>query len=148
MSTCLATGLTELRSAHIHNKGAFYSSLFNLSIGMERLLKSIVIIEHMINNNLSPPTKKQLKQYGHDIAETYDKSVQICAGHNSKIPKRSALHEIEKEIITLLSDFAEASRYHNLDALSNQSKFTDPLIHWNSIIQKLLDSDVTKYQKD
>lgn len=148
MSTCLATGLTELRAAHVHNKGAFYSSLFNLSIGLERLLKSIVVIEHMIRNNLTPPTKKQLKKYGHDIAELYDKSVEISTSHNSKVPERNELHKIDQEIIKLLSDFAQASRYHNLDALSNQSEFVDPLIYWSSIIQNLLDTDVTSYQKE
>jgi len=55
ISSCLSMGLTELRSANVHNKGSFYSSLFNLSVGIERLLKAIVIIEHMLNKNLSVP---------------------------------------------------------------------------------------------
>ncbi|WXG51721.1 MAG: hypothetical protein RNU03_12895 [Candidatus Sedimenticola sp. (ex Thyasira tokunagai)] len=148
MSTCLATGLTELRAAHVHNKGAFYSSLFNLSIGLERLLKSIVVIEHMIRNNLIPPSKKQLKQYGHDISELYDKSVEIGLNHSNKVPERNGLHEIEQETIRLLSEFAQTSRYHNLDALSNQSKFDDPLMHWNNIIMNILETDVTKHQKE
>lgn len=148
MSSCLAIGLTQLRAAHVHNKGAFYSSLFNLSIGLERLLKAIVVIEHMISNDLSPPTRKQLKQYGHDLAELYDKSVEIGTRHNKNVPERNALHKIEQEIIELLSNFAQASRYHNLNALSSQSNFLDPLTHWKKIIQNLLKADVTKYQKE
>ncbi len=75
ISSCLTNGLTELRAANVHNKGAFYSALFNLSVGIERLLKAIVIIEHMLNNNLSVPNKRQLKRYGHNIVELYDTGV-------------------------------------------------------------------------
>jgi hypothetical protein len=39
ISACLALGLTELRVANVHNKGALYSSLLNISVGMERLMK-------------------------------------------------------------------------------------------------------------
>lgn len=148
MSTCLATGLTELRTAHIHNKGACYSGFFNLSIGLERLLKSIVIIEHMISNDLTPPTKNQLKQYGHDVVELYDKSVEIGGRHDSRVPEQTSLDTIEQEILGLLSDFAQSSRYHNLDALSSQAAFIDPLIRWNCIMVDILKVDVTKYQKE
>ena len=55
ISSSLTTGLTELRAAHVHNKGAFYTALFNLSVGFERLLKAIVIIDHMLDNGLAVP---------------------------------------------------------------------------------------------
>ena len=64
ISSCLSNGLTELRAANVHNKGAFYSSLFNISVGTERLLKAIIIIDHMLRNDLAPPTRRELKGYG------------------------------------------------------------------------------------
>lgn len=141
-------GLTELRAAHVHNKGAFYSSLFNLSVGLERLLKSIVIMNHMIKNNLAPPSKKQLKQYGHDIKQLYDAAVLISGERNENVPEQSTLQEVDKEIIALLSDFSQTTRYHNLDALSSSQNKEDPLVHWNRIILLLLEKDVTKRQKE
>ena len=74
---CLTTGLTQLRGANVHNKGAFYTALFNLSVGSERLLKAIIIIDYMVKNNLAVPSKKQLKTYGHDILELYDSCLAI-----------------------------------------------------------------------
>jgi len=36
ISSCLALGLTELRVANVHNKGAFYSSLLNISYHFQK----------------------------------------------------------------------------------------------------------------
>jgi len=121
ISSCLAMGLTELRSANVYNKGAFYSALFNLSVGIERLLKAIIIMEHMLKNNLSVPTKKQLRGCGHNITELYDECVKISINHGSQLPARSSIDNINQELLGLLSDFAQITRYHNnLDALSAQ----------------------------
>ena len=51
ISSCLSMGLTELRKADVYNKGAFYSSFFNLSVGLERLLKSIIILIRLQKKN-------------------------------------------------------------------------------------------------
>ena len=88
ISSCLGIGLTNLRSAHVHNKGAFYSALFNLSVGFERLMKALVIIEHMLNNDLSVPTKKQLKAYGHNIIDLYDCCASIAVSRGCDFPSR------------------------------------------------------------
>ena len=99
--SCLALGLTELRNAHVHNKGSFYTALFNLSVGLERLLKAIVIIDHMLNNGLSVPTKKQLQAYGHNIIELYDACETIGTARQSPIPSRAQLDAIDREIMSL-----------------------------------------------
>jgi hypothetical protein len=86
LSSCLANGLTDLRSANVHNKGAFYSALFNLSVGTERLLKAIVIIDHMLKNNLSVPSRGELKGYGHNILDLYDTCESIAKAMGGAIP--------------------------------------------------------------
>lgn len=146
--SCIGIGLTDLRSAHVHNKGAFYSFLFNLSIGLERLLKALIIIEYIVMNNLAVPTKKQLKSYGHNIEELYDQCVLIAKARNVEVPDRNCLNSIQKEIILLLSDFAQTSRYHNLDALNPSYVGTDPLEHWGQILTAILEYDVPKAQKE
>ncbi|CAN7160413.1 hypothetical protein LJR022_000140 [Paraburkholderia hospita] len=142
ISSCLTTGLTELRSAHVHNKGAFYSALFNLSIGFERLLKAVVIIDHMLKNRLTVPTRKQLKHYGHDIRQLYDSCAVIPYEDGQKLPQFDDLPPIAKEIVILLSDFGQTTRYHNLDALSASTTGQDPLIHFNRILELILQRDV------
>lgn len=53
---CLCNGLTALRHANLGDKKArFYSAFFELSIGFERLMKLIIIIDHMAKHNLTPP---------------------------------------------------------------------------------------------
>lgn len=147
ISSCLSIGLTELRTANVHNKGAFYSSLFNLSVGFERLLKAIVIIDHMLCNNLSVPTKKQLQNYGHNISELYDSCEKIAIKRGATLPSRLQLDKIDQELISLLSDFARSTRYHNLDALSSSQSGNDPLTHWGQIIIAILAKDVSPSQK-
>ena len=148
ISSCLTTGLTVLRCANVHNKGAFYSALFNLSVGIERLLKAIIIMEYMLKNKLSVPTKKQLRSYGHNITELYDKCVKISNSYDGKLPRRTSLDEITQEQLELLSDFAQNTRYHNLDALSSQQKGKDPLEHWGEIILSILSQDMTDKQRN
>ena len=148
ISSCLGIGLTDLRAAHVHNKGAFYSALFNLSVGIERLMKALLIIEHMLNNNLSVPTKKQLKAYGHNINELYDCCVLIAKKRNFTFPGKDALNPVQRELLSLLSDFAQTTRYHNLDALNPSHVGKDPLVHWGDILLLILEHDVTRFQKE
>ncbi len=102
----------------------------------------------MINNNLAPPSKNKLRQYGHDIKQLYDAAVLIGGERNENVPEQSTLQEVDREILSLLSDFAQTTRYHNLDTLSSSQSKEDPLAHWNRIILLILEKDVTKRQKE
>jgi hypothetical protein len=144
--SCLATGLTELRSAHVHNKGSFYAALFNLAVGTERLLKATIIIDHMLKNKLSVPTRRQLKDYGHDIHGLYNSCVTIASAEPRKLHRLTDLDASTREIVGLLNDFAQTTRYHNLDALSSASNGKDPLEHWNEILLAILRSDVSSHR--
>jgi hypothetical protein len=53
------------------------------------------------------------------------------------------LNASTREIVGLLNDFAQTTRYHNLDALSSASSGKDPLAHWNEILLAILRSDVS-----
>jgi hypothetical protein len=144
--SCLATGLTELRGAHVHNKGSFYAALFNLSVGTERMLKATIIIDHMLKNKLSVPTRRQLKDYGHDIHGLYNSCVKIASAELRKVQPLTNLDASTREIVGLLNDFAQTTRYHNLDALSSASSGKDPLAHWNEILLAILRSDVSNHR--
>ena len=48
---CLCNGLTALRRANLADKkGLFYSTFFELSFGLVRMLKLALIIDHMSRN--------------------------------------------------------------------------------------------------
>ena len=72
--TSLLSGIDLLLKANLdeQNIGKFYSAFFQLTIGIERILKLVVITNHMLENNYTPPTDEELrKKYGHNIKATY-----------------------------------------------------------------------------
>jgi len=144
ISSCLTTGLTELRSADVHNKGAFYTALFNLSIGLERLLKVIVIIDHMVTNAMNAPSKELLMPYRHDIVKLYKSCVAISDKLGSPLKPFDKIDEIDKDMLRSLNKFADKSRYHNLDSLCSPTDKADPLESWSKILLRIVDNDVSK----
>ena len=108
----LAEGLDCLRKANIYEKGMYYQAFFSLSIGIERLLKLIIIYDYRANNNGAFPENKEIKEKGHNL-------------YNS--------------IINFLSDFARTTRYYNLDVLTGEeSQKLNPLGEWNYIERMIL----------
>ena len=128
----LCHGLTAVRAANFYDKGVFYVGFFQLSIGCERFLKLLLILDSMYRNDFQPPSRVEIKRYGHDIRNLW-----------SKIIVDVDLSEIEERILTFLSDFALNSRYYNIDTLStpklkkNEVLLRNPLDGWNDILKDI-----------
>jgi hypothetical protein len=132
-TTCIEQGLTSLRKASFQNKPSYYQSFFLLTIGIERLLKLIIITIYRTEEN-TLPTNDDLKNYGHNIEKLFIK----VAGHlnpNDLFLERDPLH---KQIISFFSEYALISRYYNLDSLTGIEKTEDPLSKWKEI-QKVIE---------
>ncbi|WBG62201.1 hypothetical protein [Pseudomonas citronellolis] len=142
ISSCLSVGLTALRKAHVLNKGEFYIALFNLSVGLERLMKATVIVDCLVSTG-NAPTKAQLKNYGHDIRGLYGACVALGAKYGANIEPLGSLSVIDQNILQVLNDFAHTTRYHNLDGLSGAAKYTDPLECWNAVLFRIIEKDVS-----
>lgn len=56
-ASLLGNGLNALRKAGIFNKGLYYQAFFSLSIGIERLLKMIIITRYRSNITKNFPLK-------------------------------------------------------------------------------------------
>jgi hypothetical protein len=151
--TLIAQGLTSLRSANVNKKGDYYAAFFGLSIGLERLLKVIIILDYMARNDLRAPTglmvKKSGGRSGHDLLELLKNTCLIttkAAAHPlaSLVPS-----SLEYEIIKHLSDFGEScGRYANLEALASGHAQLDPLCEWKTIVVKILETDVSTRRKE
>ena len=100
-----------------------------------------------MNNNLSAPSTNQLKGYGHNIIELYSTASSIATKRNVQFPIFGSLNAINQDLLRLLSDFAQTTRYHNLDSLSTNQAGKDPLRHWGEIILAILKQDVTEKQR-
>ena len=63
----IGEGLECLRKANIYEKGMYYQAFFSLSIGIERLLKLIIIYEYRENHTGEFPDNNYIKNKGHKI---------------------------------------------------------------------------------
>ena len=124
----LANGLDCLRRANVYEKGMYYQSFFSLSIGIERLLKLIIIYEYRIKNDGKFPDNKVIKQKGHDLYEMI-----------STIKPKLLENELYKNTIKFLSEFAKNTRYYNLDVLTGKEmQNLNPIEQWNNIEKMIL----------
>lgn len=111
VSEQLAQGVYYIN--HIHkNDNIYYPMFFNLSIGLERLFKLIIVTNQIINNETAKTTIKsfshdllKLKKQVDDIAKNYD-----ISGLDIETP-------IHISIIDALSGFSEKDRYYNFDKI-------------------------------
>lgn len=128
ITSCIEQGLTSLRKASFQNKASYYQAFFLLTIGIERLLKIIIITKYRIDGD-ELPSNKDLKDYGHNIGKLFQKVV------NEQRPNDNFLDsdEIYKQILNCLSRYALVSRYYNLDTITNAKRSEDPVHEWKKI---------------
>ncbi|MGL4824328.1 MAG: hypothetical protein ACRC2W_15385 [Plesiomonas shigelloides] len=153
-SSSIRGGINYICKANIDDtkRGMFYSGLFQLSIGFERLMKIVVILQHKIDHDNKNPENNTLKKYGHNIEELYDTVLNIAVRHGVKIES----DDIHTKILNVLSMFGTGSRYYNLDKLTGRNNNEDPLSLWYDIVyyhiwglsvktRKRLQDDAIKY---
>ena len=142
-------GFNALRKANVGdaNKGEFYTASFQLSIGFERLMKMILILNHMAANDLSPMSDTQLKKYSHNLKPLLAACVSIAPGHGLKTDQFPKGPEVSYDILCILHEFARASRYYNLNVLSTGAPLTDPLKEWYGVILDIIFDEVSEVKR-
>lgn len=128
-SSSLLSGFEALAKIDYDRQGTVYNALFALSVGLERMMKIAVVLEHKATHNLANPTDKQLRALGHSIVDLYTKvqSAGNLRGINDGWFDECSDHY---DILSALSEFAVASRYYNFDQLTKGTEDLDPLIRW------------------
>jgi hypothetical protein len=130
-STSIGYGLNALNRAGISAQGEYYQAFFQLSIGLERLMK-LIIIQYYRGTNNTFPSNKVLKNYGHDLLELYQ-TINEFETNKKSIPD----DEISIKILSFLSEFAKTTRYYNLDTLTGREQKRNPLEVWNEIQEEI-----------
>lgn len=147
--SCLCTGLTEIRNGNIGNaKGRFYTGFFQLSIGIERLAKLALILDYMVDNQLSPPGKRYISYFGHDIDKLFSELRSVASKRKSSTLSAFNLEPLPNAILLFLSQFASKTRYANLDGLANGSSGKEPISEWNSILTEVLKKNMPQKRID
>lgn len=107
----LGVGLTFLRKNNFAQTGFIYQAFFSLSVGIERLIKLILVYEYYGQNNSFPP-KNYLKAKGHNLFNLYSEAEKLGANYNClNYFDRFKNEPICQNILKNLSDFAEENRY-------------------------------------
>lgn len=124
-------------------EGYFYSAFFHLSIGIERILKLAVITHHMLDNNYTTPTIKQLKfNFGHDIKAAYEECEKLSPIYRPNATSHKFnLEPIDIEILDFLAEYGMKSRYFNIDEVCEAKNDKSPLEKWHKIADKLYDKN-------
>lgn len=127
-TSLLDNGLISISNANIYNQGLYYQAFFSLSIGIERALKIILINSYRVDHDENFPEDLSLKDYRHGLINLLDVA-------NIPLNKES----IHYQILEFLNDFAEKTRYYNLDFMSNKKNTNnDPLKKWAEIEKRIV----------
>lgn len=139
---CLCNGLTVLRRANLGDKkGFFYSAFFELSIGFERTLKLVFILDHMARNQRAPPDSKTVEDYGHKLRALFDVAKTICTTRNVTALDVFPPDSLPIAILGFLDDFAHpGGRYSNINKLTGHKHqaMADPIVKWVEIANRIM----------
>lgn len=144
---CLCNGLTALRRANLGDKkGLFYPAFFELSIGFERTLKLVLILDHMARNNMVPPDSKSVENYGHKLLSLFNAAKTICATHDLIALDTFRADSLQVVILGFLDDFAHpGGRYSNINKLTGHrhQAMADPIAQWGKIANRIFHEHAT-----
>jgi hypothetical protein len=140
--SCLCNGLTALRRASLGDKkGLFFSAFFELSTGFERVLKLVLILDHMGKHRLIPPCSKTVEGYGHKLLKLFDNTKAICSSRGVTVLDAFQPNSLAIVILKFLDDFAHpGGRYSNINKLTGHKhqSMADPIVKWGEIVDCIM----------
>jgi hypothetical protein len=145
--SCICTAFNELLGATVAQKGRLYIGFFQLAIGIERAEKLVIILDHMIENQLSPPGSKATRKFGHDLLQLHDNAKSIAQSRSITQDISFESKPIHRRMLNFLTDFANGARYANLDALASGTTPKEPLTEWNAILSEIYERDLPDEHK-
>jgi hypothetical protein len=148
IASCLGNGLTAIRRAPIKGEGEWYSAFFQLSIGLERLMKAIIIVDLINRGELAALTNDVLKKkYGHDLLTLLESVSQINVATKPNPASAISKASTGYRIFAFLNNFAKQARYHNIDSLTGAVASGDPLADWDKILGTIITEDLPEKKR-
>lgn len=130
----IGAGATAIGQANYANKkGEYYRAFFELSVGMERLAKLILVADYALTHSGKLPDEKHVRQFGHDLKSLFAAVDQVSATRVLKLDYPRPSDAVATAIIENLDAFADAKRgrYANFGALANpQTAQHEPVAKW------------------
>lgn len=127
----LGNGLSSIRKYSFAEIGYFYTGIFSVTIGLERLLKLIILFDYK-QRNLNYPNDTYLRERGHELGDLVKEAILINSTNNYGVDESVFEDSLSQVIIVFLKDFAKQSRYYNLNAASGKFQVgNEPLARWD-----------------
>src|SRR5260221_4214404 len=140
MQNCLKSSLVALRKWRIEDKGAFYGAFFGFTIGLERLLKILILLNSWCRDRKFL-TDSELKVYCHNLEKLYESVSGLFQHYGIIRGENLEPDNIDKLLLQFLSNFAQRNRYYNLYTLTKDGAI-DPLGEWQDLLRAIYERDV------
>ena len=139
----IGAGATATGQANYANKkGEYYRAFFELSVGMERLAKLILVVDYALTHAGKLPDEKHVRQFGHDLKSLFAAVEKVSTTRALKLRYPRPTDPVATTIIENLDAFADAKRgrYANFGALANpQTAQHEPVAKWwNEVAETIL----------
>jgi hypothetical protein len=132
--TNIAIGLTAIRRYDFTDKGQFFAGMSAFTTGLERLLKLTIVLDHALTHG-SLPTNTDLKsKFRHRLDDLFEAAGKINEQRGFGINTSAIDDPLSVTIRRILTKFASATRYYNLDFVTGATLATDkePLQEWTA----------------
>lgn len=144
--SCILTGLEHLLKGRIHGdqKGHYYSAFFQLSIGLERMMKLVYIAHYMLTNDIEAIDEKHLKKLGHNLQKLYESAAKVAVHYDSNCFGFTEVTKLDLSLLVFFDSFASATgRYYNISNLHSENSI-DPIVKWRTVIDKIAKDDFSE----
>jgi hypothetical protein len=122
--------------------GYFYSAFFHMTIGLERLMKLVLVTDFMLKNNLEAPGEKFLKKFSHRIDDLYKEMNTVSKSYRDKEIAFPEAESLDWELLEFLSKFGVSTRYYNLNQVGNDTGAKSPLHEWSTLCHEAYEEHV------
>lgn len=147
----LGAGATQIRKANYAAHGVYAQAFAALSVGLERIGKLCLILDHYIDNNGRFSNFNYLKnQVGHKLELLQSKGGEIAERRNVEFRFLSSLnHPLHSAILRVLHAYADGDRYSNINILIGARQQDDPIAAWFTLVDTpIFESLVSRQKKE
>lgn len=145
----LGAGATYIYKANYALHGMYFQAFTSLSVGLERIGKLCVMLDHVVDNGGAFPSDAHMRTVGHDLVGLYKRSQTIKLSRKFNFRSLQDLSDPTRySILEILSSFAKGDRYANINLLSGKAVSRDSMAAWASVVdEKLYQDKVTAKKK-
>lgn len=128
----LSVGLSALKKTNFTKLGLYGEGFFSLSMGLERLLKIVCLLDWFITNNRFP-SDQEMRCFGRDIEDLFARVDDIRQKHKVRNDALIPPDSIEHELFRYISNFSMSTMYFNMDFFTagpKAGRSDDPVSEW------------------